>query len=162
MPKSENAKSRCTAVRAGCAIALTGVCAGLVPGAVQAEEKKLLIGIVELQLTNPFFDSLKKSAIDTAKKNGLDVMTAEANTAGDSATQITAIENMINRGRACADREESARCGHRRRDDEHFARPDDRGRRRLRDRQPAGGRPHWPMGQGDHGLETRAYRDARL
>ena len=54
-PKSENTKSRRTAVRAGCAIALTGVCAGLVPGAVQAEEKKLLIGIVELQLTNPFF-----------------------------------------------------------------------------------------------------------
>src|SRR5580704_14571958 len=174
MGKSENTKSRRTAVRAGCAIALTGVCAGLVPGAVQAEEKKLLIGIVELQLTNPFFDSLKKSAIDTAKKNGLDVMTAEANTAGDSATQITAIENMINRGvkgitldpanatRACADREESARCGHRRRDDEHFARPDDRGRRRLRDRQPAGGRPHWPIGQGDHGPESRAYRDARL
>ena len=98
MPKSENTGSRRTAVRAGCAIALTGVCAGLVPGAVQAEEKKLLIGIVELQLTNPFFDSLKKSAIDTAKKSGLDVMTAEANTAGDSATQITAIENMINRG----------------------------------------------------------------
>jgi fructose transport system substrate-binding protein len=69
-----------------------------VPGAAEAEEKKLLIGIVELQLTNPFFDSLEKSAIDTAKKNGLDVMAAEANTAGDSATQITAIENMINRG----------------------------------------------------------------
>jgi fructose transport system substrate-binding protein len=98
MPKSENTRSRRTAARAGCAIALTGVCVGLVPGAVQAEEKKLLIGIVELQLTNPFFDSLKKSAIDTAKKSGLDVMTAEANTAGDSATQITAIENMINRG----------------------------------------------------------------
>ena len=98
MPKSENRRSRRTAVRAGCAIALTGGCAGLAPGAVQAEEKKLLIGIVELQLTNPFFDSLKKSAVDTAKKKGLDVMTAEANTAGDSATQITAIENMINRG----------------------------------------------------------------
>jgi len=98
MPKSENTKSRRTAVRAGCAIAVMGVGAGLAPGAVQAEEKKLLIGIVELQLANPFFGRLKKSAVDTAKKNGLDVMTAEANTAGDSATQITAIENMINRG----------------------------------------------------------------
>src|SRR3984893_18532206 len=98
MPKSENTRSHRTAVRAGCAIALTGVCAGLVPGAVQAEEKNLLIAFVELQLTNPFFDSLKKSAIDTAKRNGLDVMTAEANTAGDSATEITAIENMIDRG----------------------------------------------------------------
>src|SRR5246127_2420185 len=98
MPKSENTKSRRTAVRAGCAIALMAICAGLAPGAVPAEEKKFLIGIVELQLANPFFGRLEKSAVDTAKKNGLDVMTAEANTASDSATQITAIENMINRG----------------------------------------------------------------
>jgi fructose transport system substrate-binding protein len=98
MPTSENTKSRRTAVRAGWVIALTGICAGLAPGAVQAEEKKFLIGIVELQLSNPFFGMLEKSAVDTAKKNGLDVMTAEASTAGDSATQIAAIENMINRG----------------------------------------------------------------
>ena len=75
-----------------------GVFVGLAPSAVQAEEKKFLIGIVELQLANPFFGKLEKSAVDTAKKHGLDVMTAEANTAGDSATQIAAIENMINRG----------------------------------------------------------------
>jgi len=43
-----------------------------------------------------------RSAVDTAKKHGLDVMTAEANAAGDSATQIAAIENMINRGVAKA------------------------------------------------------------
>jgi fructose transport system substrate-binding protein len=98
MPKSENTKSRRTALRAGCALAAMGVCAGLAPRAVQAEEKKFLIGIVELQLANPFFGRLRKSAVDTAKKQGLDVMTAEANTAGDSATQIAAIENMINRG----------------------------------------------------------------
>jgi fructose transport system substrate-binding protein len=98
MPKSENAKSRRMAVLAGCAIALTGAYAGLTPGAVQAEEKRFLIGIVELQLTNPFFGTLEKSAVDMARKNGLDVMTAEASTAGDSATQIAAIENMINRG----------------------------------------------------------------
>jgi fructose transport system substrate-binding protein len=98
MRKIGNATSRRTAVRAGYAIALTGVCASLVPGTAQAEEKKFLIGIVELQLTNPFFGRLEKSAVGTAKKHGLDVMTAEAATAGDSATQIAAIENMINRG----------------------------------------------------------------
>jgi fructose transport system substrate-binding protein len=81
-------------VRAGC----VGVCAAVAVSAAQAQEKKFLIGIVELQLTNPFFGRLEKSAVDTAKQNGLDVMTAEASTAGDSATQITAIENMINRG----------------------------------------------------------------
>jgi fructose transport system substrate-binding protein len=92
--QSKNTKSRRTAVRV---IALLSVCAGFAPGSVQAEEKKFLIGIVELQLANPFFGRLEKSAVDTAKKSGLDVMTAEASTAGDAATQITAIENMINR-----------------------------------------------------------------
>ena len=98
MLKSGNPKSYRLAVRAGCAVALAGIFVGLAPSAVQAEEKKFLIGIVELQLANPFFGKLEKSAVDTAKKHGLDVMTAEANTAGDSATQIAAIENMINRG----------------------------------------------------------------
>ena len=90
------------AIRAMRHVALAGASLGLLaaaPSAAQAEEKKFLIGIVELQLANPFFGKLEKSAVDTAKKHGLEVMTAEANTAGDSATQIAAIENMINRGR---------------------------------------------------------------
>jgi fructose transport system substrate-binding protein len=95
MRKNEDTKSRRTAVRA---IVLAGVSAGLAPVAAQAAEQKFLIGIVELQLTNPFFGRLEQSAVDTAKQHGLDVMTAEASTAGDSATQIGAIENMINRG----------------------------------------------------------------
>jgi fructose transport system substrate-binding protein len=98
MLNSGNQKSYRATVRAGCALALLGVCAGLATIAARAEEKKFLIGIVELQLANPFFGKLEKAAVDAAKKNGLDVMTAEANTAGDSATQIAAIENMINRG----------------------------------------------------------------
>jgi len=96
--KSANPKLRRTAMRAGCVAAAMGVCAGLAPDAVQAQERKFLIGIVELQLTNPFFGRLKKAAVDTAQKHGLEVMTAEASTAGDSATQISAIENMMNRG----------------------------------------------------------------
>jgi fructose transport system substrate-binding protein len=98
MRKSENTKSRRTAVRARYAIVLTVVCAGLASAAAQAEQKKFLIGIVELQLANPFFGRLEKSAVDAAKRNGLDVMTAEASTAGDTATQINSMENMINRG----------------------------------------------------------------
>jgi fructose transport system substrate-binding protein len=97
MAKSESTTFRCLAARVGRALAVLGVCAGLAPGAVQAQDKKFLIGIVELQLTNPFFGRLKKAAVDTARKHGLDVMSAEASTAGDSATQIAAIENMINR-----------------------------------------------------------------
>jgi fructose transport system substrate-binding protein len=95
MPNGDNTKSRRIAALAGWAITL---CALLAPVGVQAQEKTFLIGIVELQLTNPFFGRLEKSAVDTARKHGLGVMTAEASTAGDSATQIAAIENMINRG----------------------------------------------------------------
>ncbi len=80
------------------AITAAAVCATVAPLSAHAEDKKFLIGIVELQLANPFFGKLEKAAVDTAKKHGLDVMTAEAKTAGDSATQIAAIENMINRG----------------------------------------------------------------
>lgn len=98
MPGGENSTPRRMAVPAACVIALMGIGAGLTPGTGQAEDKKFLIGIVELQLTNPFFGRLEKSAVDTARQHGLDVMTAEASTAGDSATQINAIENMINRG----------------------------------------------------------------
>jgi fructose transport system substrate-binding protein len=94
----ESSKSRRRAVCTGCAIALTGVCSGLAPATAQAEGKEFLIGIVELQLTNPFFVTLERSAVDTARKHGLDVVAAEASTAGDSATQINAMEDMINRG----------------------------------------------------------------
>jgi fructose transport system substrate-binding protein len=94
MPK--NGKSRRPSVRA--VIALAVVCACLPPRGLHAKQKPFLIGIVELQLTNPFFGTLEESAVNTARKHGLEVMTAEASTAGDSATQIAAIENMINRG----------------------------------------------------------------
>lgn len=56
------------------------------------------IGIVEQQLANPFFAKLQQAAVDAAKAAGLEVMTAESKTAGDSATQVDAIENMIARG----------------------------------------------------------------
>jgi fructose transport system substrate-binding protein len=79
-------------------LALLGLLTSAFGQPTQAAETKFLIGIVELQLANPFFGKLEQAAVDTAKKHGLDVMTAEANDAGDSATQIAAIENMINRG----------------------------------------------------------------
>jgi len=78
--------------RAACTFAVAAAFAALLPAAAQAEDKKFLIGVVELQLANPFFGKLKKAAVDAAKKNGLEVMTAEAKTAGDSATQIAAVE----------------------------------------------------------------------
>ncbi|MCX5515359.1 sugar ABC transporter [Kaistia algarum] len=65
---------------------------------VHAEDTKFLIGIVEQQLSNPFFGKLQQAGVDAAKKHGLETMTAESSVAGDSATQVAAIENMINRG----------------------------------------------------------------
>ena len=70
MAKNENTKFRRLAVRMACAVVVMGVCAGLVPGAVQAQDKKFLIGIVELQLTNPFFGKLKKAAVDPPRSMG--------------------------------------------------------------------------------------------
>ncbi len=56
------------------------------------------IGIVELNLSNPFFGTLQKATEAAATAKGWKVMKAEAKVPGDSATQVTAIENMINRG----------------------------------------------------------------
>lgn len=67
-----------------------------IPG--HAADPTYRIGIVEQQLSNPFFGKLEASAVETAKKHGLETMTAEATVAGDSATQVAAVENMINRG----------------------------------------------------------------
>ncbi|MDX6244358.1 MAG: fructose transport system substrate-binding protein [Frankiales bacterium] len=53
------------------------------------------IGIVELNLSNPFFGTLEKATESAAKANGWSVMKAEAKVPGDSATQVTAIEDMI-------------------------------------------------------------------
>ncbi|MBN9375755.1 MAG: substrate-binding domain-containing protein [Cellulomonas sp.] len=53
------------------------------------------IGIVNLNLDNPFFSTLGKGTEDAAKALGWKVMTAAAKQPGDSATQVTAIENMI-------------------------------------------------------------------
>ncbi|MDF2441924.1 MAG: fructose transport system substrate-binding protein [Subtercola sp.] len=55
------------------------------------------IGIVEQQLANPFFAKLEESAKTAATDAGLQVITAESKTAGDSATQVAAVENMIAR-----------------------------------------------------------------
>jgi fructose transport system substrate-binding protein len=67
-------------------------------GSAGAEGDSFTIGIVEQQLANPFFANLQQAAKTAAEDAGLEVMTAESKTAGDSATQVAAIENMIARG----------------------------------------------------------------
>lgn len=57
----------------------------------------LIIGIVEQQLGNPFFGAIQESAKNAAEAAGAEVIIANSRTAGDSETQVTAIEDMINR-----------------------------------------------------------------
>ncbi|HAS31741.1 MAG TPA: sugar ABC transporter [Microbacterium sp.] len=72
-------------------------CSSADPGSSSSDES-FTIGIVEQQLANPFFANLQQSAVAAAEEAGLDVMTAESQSAGDSATQVAAIENMIAQG----------------------------------------------------------------
>ncbi|MET8829047.1 substrate-binding domain-containing protein [Streptomyces sp. NPDC004610] len=53
------------------------------------------IGIVNLNLSNPFFGTLGDATEAAAEAKGWKVMKAEAKVPGDSGTQVTAIENMI-------------------------------------------------------------------
>lgn len=68
------------------------------PAAAVAQDGGYTIGIVEQQLANPFFSRLQAAAVERARELGLETMTAESQVAGDSASQVNAIENMINRG----------------------------------------------------------------
>jgi fructose transport system substrate-binding protein len=56
------------------------------------------IGIVEQQLTNPFFGTLRDAAVAEAESLGYETTTAEAQTIGDSASQVAAVERMIAQG----------------------------------------------------------------
>ena len=62
-----------------------------------AGSENLSIGLVEQQLGNPFFGAILDAAKARAEKNGAKVITANSKTAGDSDTQVTAIQDMINR-----------------------------------------------------------------
>jgi fructose transport system substrate-binding protein len=89
--------------RWGLVAALTAIVASSSVGAAQspapaASPAGYSIGIVEQQLSNPFFGALAAAAQAEAAKYGIDVITAESKTAGDAATQVTAIQDMINRG----------------------------------------------------------------
>jgi fructose transport system substrate-binding protein len=90
-----------TAAAAAAAIAALGAQAATDAPAVAATPLKqagYAIGVVEQQLTNPFFGTIEGAAKAEAAKKGVKVTTAEAKSAGDAATQAIAIEDMINRG----------------------------------------------------------------
>lgn len=79
---------------AACALAAAG-CSSSGSKAAAGSGGAVTIGIVELNLSNPFFGTLEKATEAAANAKGWQVMKSEAKVPGDSATQVTAIENMI-------------------------------------------------------------------
>ncbi|MCK6424779.1 MAG: sugar ABC transporter substrate-binding protein [Burkholderiaceae bacterium] len=57
-----------------------------------------VIGLITKTETNPFFVKMKEGAQAEAKKLGAKLMTASGRKDGDTAAQITAIENMVTAG----------------------------------------------------------------
>ena len=72
--------------------------AGLALAAGAAVAAQPLVGLITKTETNPFFVKMKEGAQAEAKKLGVKLMTASGKKDGDSASQITAIENMTAAG----------------------------------------------------------------
>ena len=70
----------------------------LAVGAAFAADKPPVIGLITKTETNPFFVKMKEGAQAEAKKLGARLMTASGKKDGDTASQITAIENMVTAG----------------------------------------------------------------
>jgi fructose transport system substrate-binding protein len=61
-------------------------------------DKPIAVTLITKTATNPFFIAMQKGAEAAGKTNGVTITTAAGKADGDSATQITAIENAISRG----------------------------------------------------------------
>ncbi|ASM77095.1 sugar ABC transporter [Vitreoscilla filiformis] len=81
-----------TALSAAAAAALLSMSAA----AVAADQP--IIGLITKTETNPFFVKMKEGAQAEAKKLGAKLMSASGKKDGDTAAQITAIENMVTAG----------------------------------------------------------------
>jgi len=58
----------------------------------------IVVGLITKTDTNPFFVKMKEGAIEAAKAKGSRLLTAAGKFDGDNASQVTAIENMVNGG----------------------------------------------------------------
>jgi fructose transport system substrate-binding protein len=76
---------------------LTFTLATLVAGTAIAADQPV-IGLITKTETNPFFVKMKEGAQAEAKKLGAKLMSASGAKDGDTAAQITAIENMVTAG----------------------------------------------------------------
>ena len=59
---------------------------------------QVIVGLITKTDTNPFFVKMKEGAQKAAKAAGAKLLTAAGKVDGDTATQITAIENMVTAG----------------------------------------------------------------
>src|SRR5437016_11632540 len=75
--------------------ALTALCALLSPTSSSAQEKKT-VGLAVANLQADFFNQIKQSVEAEAKAKGVSVITADAK--GDSATQVSQVQDLITRG----------------------------------------------------------------
>jgi fructose transport system substrate-binding protein len=90
-----SARLAAQAMAVGLALTCALTLAGCGSSGTDAAGATVTLGIVELNLSNPFFGTLERATEAAAKANGWRVMKSEAQVPGDSATQVTAIENMI-------------------------------------------------------------------
>src|SRR5262249_8554949 len=63
-----------------------------------AGDAQVIVGLITKTDTNPFFVKMKQGAQKAAAAAGAKLLTAAGKFDGDSATQITAIENMVTAG----------------------------------------------------------------
>ena len=90
------AGSATTAPAAGSAT--TAPASGSATTAPAASGGKVKIGLITKTETNPFFVKMKEGAQKEADAAGAELITAAGKNDGDNASQVTAIENMIQQG----------------------------------------------------------------
>ena len=61
---------------------------------------EIIVGLITKTDSNPFFVKMKEGAVAQAEAQGATLMSAAGNFDGDNASQVTAIENMVNAGAA--------------------------------------------------------------
>jgi fructose transport system substrate-binding protein len=102
-PAAPTAAPAAPAAPAAAAPAATTAPAAAAPAATTAPAAaaptgSVLVGLITKTDTNPFFVKMKEGADTEAKAKGATLMTAAGKFDGDTASQITAIENMVSAG----------------------------------------------------------------
>ena len=79
-------------------VAVAGISALALGAAPAMADDQISIGLITKTDTNPFFVKMREGAKAEAKKLGVKLLTAAGKAEGDNASQVTAIENMVNAG----------------------------------------------------------------